>query len=94
MKITTTTTIELTDADRAAAVRHAVKLEQDTGISVDGSPLDHGDVLHEGHVCGQCDTPLTPERVSGQPGMSEAMCEDCELEYVNPAEWARRHRND
>jgi hypothetical protein len=94
MKITTVTTIELTDADRAAAVCHATKLEQETGHSVGGIPIDHGDVLDEDHTCNQCGDPLTPERVSGQPGMSEAMCEDCHLEYVNPCKWTRRHRND
>lgn len=36
--------------------------------------------------CGQCDEPL------GEGAMEGEMCEDCELEHVNPREWERRHR--
>jgi hypothetical protein len=85
MKITTTTTtIEL---DTSAAVAYAATLERETGLSVDGESLE--DV----HECSQCSGPLEADRISptGEHALDDPMCEDCELEYVNPPEWYRRH---
>lgn len=53
----------------------------------DSEPAQDADP-EEAPCCGQCDAPLPPEL------RDEQMCEDCELEYVNPAEWNRRHRAD
>lgn len=36
----------------------------------------------EGYHCSQCDEPMDEDN---------GMCEDCELEHVNPREWYRRH---
>lgn len=49
-------------------------------------------VPEEAPECQQCGDALEPERVSAvDAAYNEAMCEDCELEYVNPREWLRRH---
>lgn len=46
----------------------------------------------EAPECQQCGDALEPERVSPvDPAYNETMCEDCELEHVNPREWLRRH---
>ena len=102
MKITTTTTtIDLPDDHPVAqaltanqgdysispAVAHAARLERETGLSVDGEPLE--DI----HVCDQCGGLLEADRISptGERALDESMCEDCELEYTNPAAWYRKH---
>jgi hypothetical protein len=79
----TTTTIELDDnhpAVLAAVERRAAELVPDP------------EPEEEGHFCGQCDEPLTKDRISPvDQSMDEPMCRDCELEYVNPRQWFREH---
>lgn len=84
--ITITTTIKL---DTSAAVAHAARLERETGVSVDGEPLEAEDI----HICEQCGGPLEADRISptGERALDEPMCRDCELEYTNPAAWYREH---
>lgn len=82
MKITTTT-IELDDdhpAVLAAVERRAAEL------------VPEPEPEEETPECQQCGGALEPERVSSvDAAYNEAMCEDCELEHVNPREWYRRH---
>lgn len=76
MKITITT-IEVPDASQRLPI------------------VEHGqhDYDDDERCCQQCDAPLEEERRSPQgPEFDEQMCADCELEYVNPRAWARKHR--
>lgn len=77
------TTVELPDdhpAVLAAAKERAAQL------------VPESENEEEAPECQQCGDLLPPERISPvDAAYNEPMCEDCELEHVNPREWYRRH---
>jgi hypothetical protein len=84
MKITMTT-IELADDHPAVlAAAHQIAEKQAEPLGEDEPP----------RCCPQCDEPLPEEAQSPLGPDYDEMCEDCELEHINPSEWARRHSKD